>query len=118
LYGNPRSGVICRYHKSDVFLSLPDTDYLTEGIMRVNIENDADEWANITKLVFDAYNVHIYYTEKRVSLDASVKISGPMTAETTFLNKPVEKNSTASIELYTAQKIVSLNPHFYMEEGL
>ena len=86
LYGDPRSGLICKYWKSDVYSSIPTRNPIFEGIIELNIINDTLRWVEINKAVFNAYYMKIYYSDIMVSMKAKMKIIGEEMAETDFIN--------------------------------
>ena len=61
LYGPPESGIICRWWKSDIFNVNPTVEKLYEGILKVDISNKYYEWVELTKMVFKAYDMKIFY---------------------------------------------------------
>lgn len=118
LYGDPRNGVICKYWKSEVYPSMPSINPLHEGIIELQITNSDTEWVEVTKSIFDAYGMKIYYSSRLVSLKARMKIVNAVTAETDFLDSPVEKEMKKATELYTAKKLPIVTTKFVMREGI
>jgi hypothetical protein len=118
LYGDPRTGVICKYWKSGIFSTPPAADPLREGILRLTITNTSGNWTEVTKAVFNAYAMKIYYNDDMVSMKATMKILGPHMAETNFMDSPLKKNMTNSLELYIARKLAVTEPKFVMELGI
>lgn len=119
LYGNVRTGVICKYWKSDIYTKIPKTDILKEGVMEVDATNNSLEWVNVKHLVFSAYGMKIYYDKSLVSMRANVKILGKEVAETSFIDSPLKTNMKKSVEIFRTKKIViPLQEKFIMEEGL
>jgi hypothetical protein len=118
LYGDPSSGVICKYWNSSVYSQIPETNPIMEGVMEVNIENNTTRWVEVSKGVFNAYDMRIYYSHYLVSMKAKMKILGEQMAETIFSNAPLKAGMTKSIELYTAGKVSVLGPKFLMDVGL
>ncbi len=118
LYGNPRTGVICKYWKSGIHAAEPQVNSIRQGIMRLNIVNTGDHWVEATRSVFNAYGMKLFYNDDLVSLKGTMRILGKHMAETEFANAPLKKNMTKSIELYTARKLVVAAPKFIMEQGI
>jgi hypothetical protein len=118
LYGDPATGMICKYWSSDVFPSIPDANPMFEGVMEVNITNNTTRWIEVSKAVFNAYDMRIYYDSDLVSMRAKMKVLGEQTAETVFNDSPLNKGMTKSMELYSAGKVSVLGPKFVMEGGL
>ncbi|AEA47150.1 DUF432 domain-containing protein [Archaeoglobus veneficus] len=117
LYGNPKSGVICRWYESDVYTEVPETDPLREGIISLRIHNSSDDWVEVTKAVFDSYAMKIYYGDI-VSMVAEMKVIGKHVAETTFIDRPLREGMKKSIELYVARKLLIERKSFLMEWGV
>jgi hypothetical protein len=119
LYGNPRSGTICRYWKSNVYSSLPSMEPLHEGVIELRITNTTKEWVKVTKAVFSAYGMKMYYSTDLVAMKATMKIMHGGLAETGFIDAPLERGMKKSLELYTARKLPMVAiPKFVMEAGL
>ena len=118
LYGDLQNGVICRYYKSEVFSSLPHTNNLYEGIMELQIYNSSSDWIELTKAVFNACGMTLYYNEKCVSMKGTIKITGEKFAVTNFFDTPLRKGMKKSIELYTPNTVSIFTPKFSMEGGL
>ena len=118
LYGDPRQGVICKYWKSDVYLSIPNTDPFQEGIMKLKIINNHTDWVEITKAVFNAYGMKIYYNDRMVSMKAVMRIRSGAIADTDFRDSPIEEGMTNALEIYTARRLSITSQEFVMEFGL
>jgi len=118
LYGDPTNGEICKDWCSDVYTSIPNTDPYHEGVVELTIKNELDKWFKVTKAVFNAYGMKIYYNNEKVSMRATMKITTKTTAETDFVDSPLEKNMLKSLELYTIKKIPIMSKKFVMREGL
>ncbi|HUV02335.1 MAG TPA: DUF432 domain-containing protein [Desulfobacteria bacterium] len=118
LYGDPRNGVICKYWSSNVYSSLPAVDPLCEGVIELSITNATKEWVKITKAIFNAYGMKMYYNDARVTMKATMKILHGKLAETDFVDAPVEQGMKKSMELYTAKKLTVTSTKFLMGWGL
>ncbi|MEA3281631.1 MAG: DUF432 domain-containing protein [Euryarchaeota archaeon] len=120
LYGDVVSGVICKYQKSDVYSAIPDTNLVYEGVMELNITNITTRWVEITKAVFAAYGMKIYYSDDMVAMRANMRIVSRKVAEINFVNSPLEKGMKRSLELYTSRlrKIPVIATKFLMDEGI
>ena len=90
LYGDPRSGVICKYWRSKVCSTRPVVNPLHEGVIELNITNMTSEWVKLTKAVFNAYGMKIYYRDDLVAMRATMKIVHKHNAETDFIDAPLE----------------------------
>ncbi|HZD42709.1 MAG TPA: DUF432 domain-containing protein [Methanomicrobiales archaeon] len=102
LYGSPKSGVICRWHRSRLFTAAPDGDPLKEGIMELNIQNTTPAWQEVTQGVFNAYGMRLYYGS-RVAMAAKMTLLSRDVAETICFDRPLWPNMTKAIELYQAR---------------
>jgi len=116
LYGNPKSGMICRSYESDVYTEPPEMDPLKEGIISLQIKNDDEEWVEVKKAVFDSYAMKIYYGDV-VSMMAEMRIINRNVAETSFIEQPLKSNMKKSIELYVARKLLIERKVLLMEWG-
>lgn len=118
LYGNPNRGLICKYWKSEVHSSDPHPDKLYEGSLELEIVNDTSSWMELTKAVFNAYGMKIYYGSERISMKAQMKIVNKSLAETDFHSYPLVPGFYRSVELYTSRKILLNGTKSVMEFGL
>jgi hypothetical protein len=118
LYGDPRTGVICKYWKSGIHAAEPEVNPILQGVIRLNIINAGDHWVEATRAAFNATGMKLFYNDDMVTMKGTLKILGKHLAETEFSNSPWKKNMTKSIELYTARKLVVIAPKFIMEQGL
>jgi len=120
LYGDVTSGVICKYWKSEVYSTVPDTNPIYEGVMELNITNTTTRWVEVTKAVLTAYGMKIYYSENMVAMRANMKIISKKVAEIDFVNSPLEKRMKRSLELYTSRlrQIPVIATKFLMDEGI
>ncbi|RME62901.1 MAG: DUF432 domain-containing protein, partial [Nitrospirae bacterium] len=117
LYGEITSGCLCRYYSSDVFYTMPEVEFLKEGVLLVDAKNSTNEWVAVTRLVFDAHHMKIYYGSEKVSMQAQVEVTSEMVAETSFKDRPLKKGMKKSLELYLTRKIPVLTDSFVMEWG-
>ena len=119
LYGEPNGGIICKYWKSEVYLTeLPEVSLLEKGIVMLKITNDTINWTEISKTVFYSYNMIIYFNNEKVVMKAKMKITDKEVAETRFDKEPYEKGMHRSIELYNYSKLNLTHSSFIMEYGL
>lgn len=117
LYGDPSSGLICKYWKSKIHSTIPSANPLYEGVLELNILNDTDTWIEVKQSVFNAYGMKIYYDTELVSMKANMKIVSSSIAETDFIDKPLRPNMKKSMELYTAKKLYVNGKKCIMEAG-
>lgn len=118
LYGDPRNGVLCKYWKSSIYSEIPSANPIQEGILELHISNPNPHWAEITKTIFNAYGMKIYYDKHIVSMKANIKLRNVDLAETDFEDKPIEKKMKKSLEIYSARKLSVTSTKFIMEYGL
>ncbi|WP_292466442.1 DUF432 domain-containing protein [Methanolobus sp.] len=118
LYGGHNKGLICRHWESDVFSEIPKTNTLYEGYIELEIINDSSHLMEVTKAVFNAYGMKIYYGDKRLGVKASMRIINKLLAETDFSTYPTTSRFKRSMELYTSRKLIINGTKGIMEFGL
>jgi len=118
LYGEVRGGIICKYWFSEVFSSVPSVNPIKEGVIELTITNTNPRWHEVSKAVFNAYGMKIYYNENTVSMKSHMKIMSGGIAEIDFYDSPIYKGMNKALELYTARKIRIAATKFVMEWGL
>lgn len=127
LYGEVSNGVICKHWKSSIYSASPSPNPLQEGIMELTLRNNSSDWASISKAVFSAYGMKLYY-EGDVFMQARMEILNRNTAETSFelqhvggeLKSSPMKDFKARKEafgVYSLQKLGFAPPNFYMGWG-
>ena len=118
LYGSQTHGIICRHWESDIYTEEPPTDILYEGFIELDIANYSGHHMEITKAIFNAYGMKIYYGDKRIGTKASMKIINKLLAETDFNTYPTTSRFKRSVELYTARKLTITGTKGIMEFGI
>jgi hypothetical protein len=119
LYGDPINGVICKYWKSSVIAAEPSLNPMEEGFIELAVTNTTTGWVEVTKAVFNAYGMKIYYNDEKVSMKANMKLKGGGRAETECIDEPLAEGMTKSLEIYTEPKLsVTNKKKFIMEFGL
>ena len=120
LYGDVISGVICKYWESEVYSTIPDTNPVYEGVIELNITNTTARWVEVTKAVFAAHGMKIYYSDDMVAMRANMRIVSKKVAEIDFVKSPLEKGMKRSLELYTSRlrQIPVVATRFLMDEGI
>lgn len=118
LYGSHTNGIICRHWESDVFTEEPETNILYEGFIELDVVNDSSYHIEISKAVFNAYGMKLYYGDKRLGMKASMKIINKLLAETDFSTQPTTSRFKRSMELYTARKLAMTSTKGIMEFGI
>lgn len=118
LYGSVKSGIICKYWKSDVYFTMPEVNPVYEGVIELDMINTTMRWVEVTKAVFNAYGMKIYYSNDMVSMKANMRILSKKIAETGFVGSHLGKGMKRSLELYIARKIPMIATKFLMDEGI
>jgi hypothetical protein len=127
LYGEVSNGVVCKYWKSRIYSAPPSLNPLQEGIMELTLRNDSSEWASISKAVFSAYGMKLYY-EGDVFMKARMDILNKHTAETGFELQNINgdlrsrslknhKTRREAFGVYSLQKLGIVPLKFYMGWG-
>jgi len=112
LYGGVRDGIICRYWRSGPNLN---KDKLVEGRLRLQVKNDTSDWIEIRKVVLDASEMKIVYSEDEVYSEAEMKILSRKVGEVRF-RKPAN-GGTESIKLLKEMVVTAHQSKFIMEDG-
>ena len=118
LYGVPKGGTICKHWNSPVYLSVPSPNPLLEGVMELKINNPLNRWIEVTKAVFDAKGMKIYYNEDRVTMKANMRIISPLVAETTFVDAPIGNDMTKARDYFTGKMLSPMSAKYMMEMGI
>ena len=118
LYGDPINGVICKYWKSSIYTAEPSLNRIEEGLIELAVTNTTTGWVEVTKAVFNAYGMKIFYDAERVSMKANMKLKAGGSAETECMDEPIVEGMTKSIEIYTVRKLSVTKKNFIMEFGL
>jgi len=120
LYGDVKTGTICKYWATQQNANPPEElDPLIEGIMALSIINRTKEWKEVTKVVFDAYGMKIYYDDEKVGMKGVMFIKEEDLSETGFSNKPLVENMTKAREIYRKKKsAIKGGTKFVMESGI
>ncbi|AKB81454.1 hypothetical protein MSBR3_0876 [Methanosarcina barkeri 3] len=127
LYGEVSNGVICKHWKSQIYSISPSPNPLQEGIMELTIRNASSDWATISKVVFSAYGMKLYYAGD-VFMRAHMDILNRNTAETGFelqkLSGELKSSPLKEIKarkeafgVYSLKKLGIMPLNFYMGSG-
>lgn len=117
LYGSPKAGVVVRWHKSELYKRMPETDNLREGVMSLKIINPEREIVEVSRCVFDSYGMKIFYNDWYVTMSAELKVFPKDEAETRFVNAPVVEGTDRTIELYYGRDIPVVGKFYTMKWG-
>ncbi|MGA1870626.1 MAG: DUF432 domain-containing protein [bacterium] len=118
LYGDPKNGLLCKYYKSEVYSSPPALNSSHQGIIELHIFNSNSDWAEVKKIIFNAYGMKIYYDSTIVSMKASLKLKNAELGETDFEDTPLKAGQEKSLEVYTSRKLAISSTKFVMEFGI
>ena len=118
LYGDPINGVICKYWKSSIYTTEPSLNRMQEGLIELSVTNTTTSWIEVTKALFNAYGMKIYYDDDKASMKANMRLKGGQSAEIEFIDEPVAEGMTKSLEIYTARKLSVARKKFVMEFGV
>lgn len=127
LYGEVSNGVVCKHWKSTLYSVSPVLDPLQEGVMELTLRNASSEWASISKAVFSAYGMKLYY-DGDVFMKARMDILSRNTAETGFDMQPIngemkgylikdQKIRKEAFGVYGLRKLGFVPLKFYMGWG-
>ncbi len=118
LYGDVKTGTICKYWKSDVYSSVPKTDLAREGVLELSVKNVFGDWIEVHHIAFNAYGMKIYFDEEGVSMRSKVFIKAENVSVTDFVDKPLRKGMQRGIEVFTKDRRPLIGTRFVMEAGL
>ncbi len=118
LYGDAHTGAICKYWKSGIFDTLPEADPYQEGVIKLQIKNPTASWVTITRAVFNAEGMKVYFNDRLVSMIAEMRLRNTEIAETDFADAPLESGMHRSMEYYTSKKLSLQSTRFVMELGI
>ncbi|MDR7666258.1 DUF432 domain-containing protein [Methanosarcina sp. Z-7115] len=127
LYGEVSNGVICKHWKSKICSTSPSPSPLQEGVLELTLRNTSSDWASISKVVFSAYGMKLYY-DNDVFMKAHMDILNRNTAETSFelqhINGELRSSSLKELKVrkeafgvYSLQKLGFAPLKFYMGWG-
>ncbi|AKB19957.1 MULTISPECIES: DUF432 domain-containing protein [unclassified Methanosarcina] len=127
LYGEVSNGVVCKYWKSRLYSISPLLNPLQEGVMELTLRNTSSDWASISKAVFSAYGMKLYY-DGDVFMKARMDILNRNTAETGFEMQSINgdlkgalvndrKVRKEAFGVYGFRKLGFVPFKFYMEWG-
>ena len=118
LYGDPRSGVICRYSKSEIYTTVPEIEPLREGLLKLEIVNKSPEWTELNQVVFNTLGMRIYYDNNLVAAKAQIEIQNAISADTEFVDSPFLPKMSKALEPFPDKRLLSPTQKYFMSEGL
>ena len=104
LYGAASRGVITRFHKSEVYAMPPSVENYKEGLLRLEIENDTDEWATVGRVVIYQKGLNLYYDETAVSACAKMIIRTHDVADVVGVDQPIREEMTESVQVFESRR--------------
>ncbi|MGM0653657.1 MAG: DUF432 domain-containing protein [Bacillota bacterium] len=116
LYGPIKTGIVCKYWKSPIYENMPAVNPLRQGVMKIDFYSQLANWVEVQKVIFSAQGMKIYYSPHLVSLKAIMKIYSEATAETSFVDQPLQGGMNKGLELFSP-RFLRLPGRTVMEEG-
>ncbi len=104
LYGAASRGVVTRYHKSDVYAMPPTVKNYKEGLLRLEIENNTDEWATVGRVVIYQKGLTLYYDETTVSACAKMIVQNNDVADVFGYNMPLHADMVECVQVFEQRK--------------
>jgi hypothetical protein len=120
LYGTPESGVITRYHESDISGQEKESDRTRNGILRLEIRNESRGWVEVSRAVFDSYFMPIYF-DTVAGMVGEMKIYSRLMAQTNILDRTFREGMEPALPIIRARKIMNIDLErkgFLMEHGV
>jgi hypothetical protein len=117
LYGDIKTGTLCRYYLSEVSTKPPKVDPFHEGVMEVQVRNPTNSWREMKKLVFQGALMKIFWSQDLVSMRSVARIIDDEKVETQFQERPMRKDQKPSYEVLTSKTLKLLTQKFLMEGG-
>lgn len=104
LYGSASRGVITRFHESEIYTMPPAVPNYREGLLRLEIENKTDEWANISRVVLYQKGIVLYYDETTVSACARMVVEKRDVADVFGINQPIREGMTECFAVFEQRR--------------
>ena len=104
LYGPPDHGCVTRWHESEIYPDIPDTDPLREGVLELTIVNEGGTWIEVSRAVFVNAGMTLWYGDF-VLMSARMELFSNMVAETRILSVPEKNGMIRSLPAYSAKKV-------------
>jgi hypothetical protein len=126
LYGVLNRGIITRWHQSKTYYYPPQVKNYEEGILRLTVKNNSDDWTHLSRTVLYEKGMHIYYDNHIVSMTVDMNISSRDTADVIGVNLPLRENMTRSLQMCRPQRTTTftnipgtvVDAIFTMDSGL
>ncbi|MDH7593455.1 MAG: DUF432 domain-containing protein [Methanomicrobiales archaeon] len=104
LYGNPRSGVITRYFRSNTYFDIPEVEPCLEGVLKLTVKNPLRENVEVSRVVLEGHSMMLYFG-RFASMIAYLQIVNSQTGETYFMDEPLELGMERAIKLYKVRRM-------------
>ncbi len=104
LYGAASRGVITRYHESNVYSLPPAVRNYQEGLLRLEIENNTDEWSTVSRVVLYQKGLNLYYDESSVSACAKMIIQNRDVADVFGVDMPIRDGMTECMQVFEQRR--------------
>ncbi|MBR4987630.1 MAG: DUF432 domain-containing protein [Methanocorpusculum sp.] len=104
LYGSASRGVITRYYESQVYALPPTVRNYQEGLLRLEIENDTEEWATVGRVVLYQKGLNLYYDESAVSACAKMVIRTHDVADVYGIDQPIREDMIQCLQIFESRR--------------
>ena len=104
LYGAASRGVITRYHESEVYSLPPAVRNYQEGLLRLELENNTDEWATVSRVVIYQKGLNLYYDDTSVSACAKMIIQNQDVADVFGVDQPIRDGMTECVQVFEQRR--------------
>lgn len=118
LYGDPASGVLCKYWKSRWVESADDLRLRTEGWLRLTVRNTSSHPAEVGRVVCSGHQLQIYHDGRRACCSLAMKITARNVAEVEGDTKIPIPEAKKAFDLFSERKLLGVSQGFVMERNL
>ncbi len=118
LYGDVKTGTICKYWSSSAETKFPKVNKHLEGVLELQIINSHTDWVELHNVVFTAYGMKIYYNRSLAAMRGRINIKDDHIVSTDFIDKPLIKGMKKAMEVYTRGRQPLMGNRFIMEGDL
>lgn len=118
LYGDVKTGKICKYWNSPVLTEIPEVNPLYEGVLRLKLANATEGSIEVHLGVFSGYSMKIFYDEDMVYMDGEMMVRDEERSITDFSKKPLRDDMKRAIDVYKEKKQALKGVKYIMEGGI
>lgn len=104
LYGAASRGVIARFHQSEVYSLPPTVRNYQEGLLRLEIENDTNEWATVGRVVLYQKGLNLYYDDTTVSACAKMIVRSHDVADVYGIDQPIREGMVQCLQVFEQRR--------------